>query len=215
MKFRLSVIQIIAHVACLLPFAILIIGYFSHQLTVNPVREITLRTGRTAILIFLLSFGCRPIRQILDMDSLMLIRKALGLYVAFYAGLHFLNYIGLDFQFDWSILFRLFSQQIFLLIGLGALVLLFVLSFLSIPYFQKRVPTFWKNARFLIYSSFGLSMLHFSMAVKGDKKTPLTYLVIFIIFMILRIPPFTKLRINIPPLQKVNSLLKCQVFPHV
>jgi methionine sulfoxide reductase heme-binding subunit len=214
MKFRFSVIQIITHVACLLPFAILIIGYFSHQLTVNPVREITLRTGRTAILIFLLSFGCRPIYQILKMDSLMLIRKSLGLYAALYAALHFINYIGLDFQFDWPVLFRLFSQQIFLLIGLGAVIMLIVLSFFSIPFLQKRVPIFWKNARILIYSSFGLSLLHFSMAVKGDKKTPLTYLVIFIIFMILRIPPFTKFRINIPPLQKVNSFLKFQVFPH-
>lgn len=214
MKLRISFIQISIHIACLLPFIILLIGFFSHQLTVNPIREITIRTGRIAILLFLLSFGCRPMGNLLGMDSLMLIRKTLGLYAAFYASLHFLNYIGLDFQFNWSILFRLFSQQTFLLIGLSALIVLVILSIFSLAALRKLVPTFWRKARILIYSSFSLSLLHYYMAVKGDKKIPLIFIIIFIIFIILRIKPFNKLQLKIIFLKKMNSFLKFQIFTH-
>lgn len=214
MKFRFTTIQLIAHVACLIPFSLLIFGFYSNTLTVNPIREITDRTGRTAILIFLLSFGCRPIRQFFDMDSILLIRKTLGLYAAFYAGLHFLNYIGLDFQFNWPVLIRLFSIQLFLQIGLVAAVILFLLAFFSIPFIQKKLSGFWKKARLLIYLSFGLSLLHFFMATKGDKIIPETHLLIFILFSLFHLPPINKLQIKLLFLQKINSLLKSPLLPH-
>ena len=208
MKFRLTVIQLLNHLACALPLIIIVVGTLTHQLTANPIREATLRSGRTSLTLLLLSFTCRPLRNFLDMDSFLLIRKDLGLYGAFYALLHFLNFIGRDYQFAWTDIFPLIFNQTFLQVGLVALGILIVLFISSTSFFQRRFPGFWREYRFLSYAAFGIALFHYYLAIKGDKTNALIYLLIFLILVILRLKPFRNFQFHLPFMQKLNTLLK-------
>lgn len=214
MKSRLTVIQILNHLACALPLIVIAVGTLTHQLTANPIREATLRSGRTALTLLLLSFACQPMRHILDMDVFLLIRKDLGLYGAFYALLHFFNFIGRDYQFAWADILPLIFNQTFLQIGLAALGILLVLLLSSISFFQRRFPGFWKRFRFLAYAAFGMALFHYYLAIKGDKTAAFILLFAFLIFIILNLQPFKKFRLHLPFTQKLNTFLKQPIFHH-
>jgi sulfoxide reductase heme-binding subunit YedZ len=214
MKLRLTVIQILNHLACALPLIMIAVGTLTDQLTANPIREATLRSGRSALTLLLLSFACRPMRNIFDMDAFLLIRKDLGLYAAFYAMLHFFNFIGRDYQFAWTDIFPLISNQSFLQAGLAALGILLVLLLSSTSFFQRRFPGFWKRFRFLAYAAFGMALFHYYLAIKGDKTAAFFLLFAFLIFIILNLQPFKKFRLHLPFTQKLNTFLKQPIFHH-
>jgi sulfoxide reductase heme-binding subunit YedZ len=88
MKIRVTRIQFLCHVLCLVPLLLLVYDALNNQLTANPIREIAIRTGRTAITILLISLLSTPLNNILGLISFGSIRIILGLYAAFYASLH-------------------------------------------------------------------------------------------------------------------------------
>ena len=51
-KFQLAV-----HVAALAPLAVLIVAVLTDNLTVNPIQAATLRTGKTAMILLVLSLA--------------------------------------------------------------------------------------------------------------------------------------------------------------
>lgn len=214
MKSRLTNIQLLNHIACALPLIMIVAGTLTNQLTANPIREATLRIGRTSLTLLLLSFAIRPIRKILDMDSFLLIRKDLGVYGAFYALLHFLNFIGRDYQFSWADIFPLITYQTFLQVGLAALGILIVLLIFSTSYFQRRFPGFWKRYRFLAYVAFGFALFHYYLAIKGDKSAALINLLVFLVLLLLRLKPFRNFQFHLPFIQKLNKNLKYSLFTH-
>ena len=214
MKFRLTIIQILNHVACALPLIVIVVGTLTNQLTANPIREATLRIGRTSLTLLLLSFAIKPMRNILDMDAFMLIQKDLGLYGALYALLHFLNFIGRDYQFAWMDIFPLLTNQPFLQVGLAALGILLVLLLSSTSFFKRRFPGFWKRYRFLAYVAFDIALFHYYLAIKGDKTAALIYLLVFLILLILRLKPFCNFQFHLPFTQKLNTILKYSLLTH-
>jgi len=214
MKFRLTVIQLLNHLACALPLIIIVVGTLTNQLTANPIREATLRIGRTSLTLLLLSFACRPMRNILGMDAFLLIRKDLGMYGALYALLHFLNFIGRDYQFAWADIFSLITYQTFLQVGLAALAILLVLLLSSTSYYRRRFPSFWKRYRFLSYAAFGIALFHYYLAIKGDKTAAFIYLLIFLMLLILRLKPFRYFHFHLSFTQKLNTILKCPLLSH-
>ena len=173
MKIQITRIQFLCHILCLLPLIFLIYSAFNNQLTANPVREIAIRTGRTAITILLISLLITPLYNILGLSSFSSIRRLLGLYAAFYALLHFANFIGLDYSFDWSEIYKTISQQTFLLIGLVAFLLIIFLTITSLPNLQRSLGLAWKRIHRLVYLAAPLIILHFFLAVKANFLLPI------------------------------------------
>ncbi len=95
-KLKTHWLQILAHIASLLPLAILVWGFTQDRLTVNPIQEITLRTGTYSLILLVLSLACTPVGTVFGLTSLLRLRRSLGLYGFMYASLHLLNFIGLD-----------------------------------------------------------------------------------------------------------------------
>src|SRR6476660_7026375 len=65
LNFQFSVLQIFVHIACLIPFALLIWDGLHNHLTANPIQEITFRTGKTALSLLVLSLLCTPANFVL------------------------------------------------------------------------------------------------------------------------------------------------------
>ncbi len=205
MKFQITRIQFLCHVLCLVPFLFLVYGALNNQLTANPIREITIRTGRTAITILLISLLSSPLNNIFGLSSFFSIRRTLGLYAAYYALLHFANFIGLDYSFDWGEIILVIQKQIFLIIGLIAFALLILLTITSLPNLQRSLGKAWKRLHRLVYLAAFLVILHFFLAVKANYLLPLIALISFLILMALRIPPFSNLKIGIPGISALNE----------
>ena len=91
---------ILTHVGALLPLARLIWNFFHDQLTANPIQYITFQTGKSALVLLVLALACTPLNTVFELRQVVGLRKSLGLYAFLYATLHFLTFVGLDYQFD-------------------------------------------------------------------------------------------------------------------
>lgn len=201
--------QFIAGVFSFIPLGLVLINYLRNDLTANPIQAATLRTGRTAINLLILSLACTPIRNILGLTSFIKIRKTLGLFAFLYAALHFLIFIGLDFEFNLSWIIDEIRFKPFIQIGLSALVLLIPLVITSFNKMQGIMGKWWKILHRIVYLAAILVIIHYLMATKGDILRPIIYAAITFILLILRIPTLNKIEFQNESgwLKSINNFL--------
>jgi sulfoxide reductase heme-binding subunit YedZ len=201
--------QFIAGVFSFIPLGLVLINYLRNDLTANPIQAATLRTGRTAINLLILSLACTPIRNILGLTSFIKIRKTLGLFAFLYAALHFLIFIGLDFEFNLSWIVDEIRFKPFIQIGLSALVLLIPLVITSFNKMQGIMGKWWKILHRIVYLAAILVIIHYLMATKGDILQPIIYAAITFILLILRIPTLNKMEFQNESgwLKSINNFL--------
>src|SRR5215211_8205748 len=99
-NFQFSILQILVHIACLIPLALLIWDGLHNHLTANPIQEITHRTGKTALILLVLSLLCTPANIVLGIKQALPLRRPLGLYAFFYVCLHLFIFSVLAYGLD-------------------------------------------------------------------------------------------------------------------
>ena len=77
----------------LIPLERLIYFAYSDQLGANPIEFITRSTGTWTLVLFCLTLGMTPLRLITGWGGWIRVRRMLGLFVFFYACLHFLIWL--------------------------------------------------------------------------------------------------------------------------
>lgn len=184
--------QLIAAGLCLVPLGLMVLKYAANDLTSNPIQAATLRTGRTAITLLVLSLACTPIRIFFGLTSFLKIRKTLGLFAFLYAALHFTIFVVLDYQLNLAWIMDEIRIKPFIQIGLAALVLLIPLAITSINSFQKRLGKTWKALHRIVYLAVVLVVFHYLLAVKGDTIKPLIYMGITVFLLLMRLPVLSK-----------------------
>jgi sulfoxide reductase heme-binding subunit YedZ len=189
-------LRILAHVAALSPLAMIVWDYWTGAFLVDPVREITTRTGRTALILLISSLACTPIHAIFRFGQVLRIRRPLGLYAFLYAGLHFLTFAGWDYAFDLQLLGPAIFGQRFVLPGAAAFLILLLLAATSTRRWQKRMGKKWKRLHRLSYLAGVLVIVHF-LCLSKDPRRPLQYGAIIALLLILRIPAVVKVTGNI------------------
>jgi sulfoxide reductase heme-binding subunit YedZ len=185
-------LQIATHIAALLPLAVLIYDFTQGRLSVNPVREITLRTGKYALVLLMLSLACTPVNIVLGFKPVMRLRKMLGLYAALYAGLHLMTYLGLDYTFMWPAIREDLRYRRFIQVGFAAFVLLVPLAITSTKGWLRRLGKKWIWLHRLAYLAGLLAVLHFYLLVKANRREPLIYGTILLVLLVVRIPPIRR-----------------------
>lgn len=195
-KPRFTVLQIIVHIAGWTPLAVLIYGFFTRQLSANPIQAIEQNTGIHALTFLLYSLACTPLSSILGWHELTQRRKALGNYGFMYAALHVTTFLWLDYGLDLLAIWRDVGTKWYILVGLTAFLLLLPLAFTSFQYWMKRLGKNWKRLHKLIYIIILLVAVHYFLSVKGDLfrlsgniARPLFYGSIALLLLALRIPP--------------------------
>ena len=119
----------------------------------------------------------------------------LGLFTFFYATVHLLCYIGLDYQFAWVDIKNDIIKHRYVLVGFLGWLLLLPLAMTSSDNMIRKLKFNWKRLHRLIYVIAILGVLHFLWLVKKDITEPLIYaFIIFILFL---------LRLNIYKRQKL------------
>jgi sulfoxide reductase heme-binding subunit YedZ len=178
-------------VAALIPLALLIWDYSQNRFLVDPIREITTRTGKTALILLLLSLACTPANTVFGFRQALRVRRALGLYAFMYISLHFLTFVGLDYAFDLELLGPAVFEQRFVIVGFAAFVLLVPLAITSTKGWKRRLGKNWKRLQRLIYLAGILAIVHFLWLVK-DIREPLRFGAVLILLFIVRIPPLRR-----------------------
>ncbi len=194
-KIPYTPLQIAIHLYAWSELVILLIGFFTHHLTANPIQQLEIRTGRHAIALLVLSLVCTPLNTVLGWREPLKRRRALGLYALMYAVLHVIIFVDLDYGLAWSLLIQTVLQKSYILYGMAAFLLLIPLALTSFDIWKKRLGKNWKRLHQLIYFIAPIAALHYAMAVKGDIfhlsgdiNQPLAYGIVIGLLLFLRLP---------------------------
>ncbi len=187
-KLKAHWLQVLTHLASLLPLVILVWDFTQDRLTVNPIQEITLRTGTYGLVLLVLSLACTPLSIMFGVKSLLRLRRPLGLYGFMYASLHTLNFIGLDYGFDFNLLREDVFGKAYIWTGVVALLALLPVTITSTKGWTKRLGRNWERLHWLVYPAALLSAGHFLLLVKVDTREPLLYTAVITLLLIVRLP---------------------------
>lgn len=179
---------VLVHAGALLPLAWTVWQYTQGLFLVDPVREITTRTGRTALILLISSLACTPLATLFGLRQVMRVRRALGLYAFLYVSLHFATFVWLDYGFDLALLRQAIFDQRYVVVGFAAGLILLVLAATSTQGWQKRLGKNWKRLQRLVYLAGILAIVHFAWLVK-DLREPLRFAAILAALLLLRLPP--------------------------
>jgi sulfoxide reductase heme-binding subunit YedZ len=181
-------LQILTHAAALAPLALLAWDYTQNNLTANPIREVTLRTGKAALVLLVLSLACTPARTLFGFRWAIKLRRPLGLYAFLYAALHGLTFVGLDFGFDLGLILEEIGQRRFVQAGMVTFLLLLPLAVTSTRGWMGRLGKNWRRLHRLVYLAAVVAVVHFVWLTKGDIREPLLYGAAVALLLIARIP---------------------------
>ena len=163
---------------CLLPLCWLLYRVVQDQLGANPQEALIRATGDWALRFLVIVLAVTPLRELSGLSALARYRRMLGVFMYFYALLHFLSYSGFDMGFDVADIFNDIVKRPFILVGSLALLLLTPLAATS---FNAAVRALgakrWQRLHRLVYAVAGLAILHFfwMRAGKNDFAEVLVY----------------------------------------
>ena len=184
-----DVLQVAVHVAALTPLALMIWDGLNGNLTVNPIQDITARTGKTALVLLVLSLACTPASSLLGVRMAIRWRRPLGVYAFVYALLHFLTFTVLDYGLDFGLLREAIFEKRFALVGFAAFVLLIPLAITSTQGSMRRLGKRWKKLHRLVYPAALLVVVHYVWLVKSDIRVPLGYGAVILLLLAARTAP--------------------------
>jgi methionine sulfoxide reductase heme-binding subunit len=194
---QFSILRILVHIGCLIPFAVLIWDFLHNQLTVNPIQEATFRTGKTALILLVLALACTPVNIVLGIKQVLPLRRPLGLYAFFYVCIHLLIFAAVDYGLDWGLIQEAITEKRYVLVGFSAFLLLLPLAITSTRGWQRRLGKRWKSLHRLVYIAAPLVVIHFLWLVKADIREPLLFGAIVTTLLLLRTPRVRRALVNL------------------
>jgi methionine sulfoxide reductase heme-binding subunit len=195
-RFLQGHLRLWVHIGALLPLGVLVWRFFTGHLTVNPIQAASQRTGDIALVFLLLSLACTPAASILGIKEAIRYRRTLGLYAFFYAALHFLIFVGLDYTFRWDLIWETLVEKRFIVVGFSAGLILLALAVTSFDWWKKRLRKNWKRLHRLVYLAGGLVVIHYFWAVKAGIQLPLLAIWILLALLLIRVPTVKELLID-------------------
>ena len=192
MKFNQIYVKRFIFILSLWPLLSISINILQDTLGANPIEFIERHFGKWTLIFLCLTLSMTPLRRITNISQWILYRRMLGLFVFFYASIHLLCYIGLDYHFAWIDIKNDIIKHRYVLVGFLAWVLLLPLAITSSDKMIRKLKMKWKLLHRLIYVIAILGVLHFIWLVKKDITEPLIYVAIVSILFILRLDIFRR-----------------------
>lgn len=179
----------------LLPFFRLATFIFLDKLGANPVEFITRNTGDWTLYFLCITLGVTPLRKLLEWHFLTRLRRMLGLFVFFYACLHFLTFLWFDHFFDVAEMWADVLKRPFITVGFSAFMLLIPLALTSTNRMVKLLGgKRWQLLHRLVYLIAALGVLHFFWMKAGKHDFAQPWLFATIVFSLLAIRVFWRWR---------------------
>ena len=171
----------------LIPFIVIVYKIYFNQLGPEPVKEITHHTGEWTLIFICLTLAMSPLKRLTNLTIWIKLRRMLGLFIFFYATLHMLTYVVIDYRLDFSSISKDILTKRFIFVGFAAWLLLLPLAFTSSRKAVMFLKDKWKKLHKLIYLIAILGVVHFLWLVKFDITEPLIYAAIILVLLLFRI----------------------------
>jgi sulfoxide reductase heme-binding subunit YedZ len=194
-----------SHVGALIPAVVMVIDYFTNNLTFNPIQELTQRTGDTAVILLMLSLAITPVMSLTKFRALAPSRRPLGVYAFLYALVHVTIFVAVDYGLDWSLVVRTIIEKRYTIVGLLTFLLMAPLAITSTKGWQKRLGKKWKTLHKLAYVIGPLAIIHYIWALKADILLPIIFGTIIAIGLVLRFP-YLKKNFNAKVASRIQNL---------
>ena len=134
-----------------------------NQLGPEPVDRIINHFGEWTLIFILLTLSMTPLKKITKSVEWIKFRRMLGLFTFFYASIHMLSYVGLDYRFDFEPLINDVLKKKFIFIGFSAWLLLIPLAVTSSEKMVRLLKQNWKKIHRLIYIIGIFGVLHYCL----------------------------------------------------
>jgi sulfoxide reductase heme-binding subunit YedZ len=132
------------------------------HLGANPAERLIRDTGEWALRFLCLALAVTPLRRWTGWHALARLRRMLGLYAFFYAGVHFLCYAALDMGLDIATIVKDIAKRPFILVGTAALLLMLPLAATSLDRAVRALGARrWQALHRSVYAVALLALLHF------------------------------------------------------
>lgn len=174
--------------ACSLPAAWLLYGYFSETLGPNPLANLLHTTGRSALVLLTATLTITPLRRWLtqisramhlrdgkrlsDWNWLIRFRRMSGLWCFAYALAHGWIYAAFDLGYDWTTAGLEIQEKPYLMAGVCALAMLIPLAATSAQAMIRLLGRNWRRLHSLTYAVAVVGLLHFWWMMKPGLWTP-------------------------------------------
>jgi sulfoxide reductase heme-binding subunit YedZ len=177
-------------VAGLAPLAWLVFTTLTGRLEAEPVKGLQHFTGRTALIILLVTLSITPLRRLTGWNGMVKVRRLIGLFAFFYALTHFLIYLTFDLEYSFGDLASDIAKRPWITVGFGVLLILTTLAVTSPQAMVRRLGgKRWQALHRLIYVAAGGAIVHFTWAQKKDISEPVRYAVVLILLLGFRLLP--------------------------
>jgi sulfoxide reductase heme-binding subunit YedZ len=188
-KTKQRLLKLATHIGALIPLALLIWDFNQGQLGADPIREVTLRTGKTAITLLVLSLAVTPLKIWFGWNQLHPLRKLLGLYAFLYVGLHLLIFVWLDYGLDLELIYEAIFEKWYALVGFAAFLILLPLAITSTRWAMRQLGKNWTRLHRWVYLAGILAVLHYFLLVKNAYTSPFLYGAILLLLLLTRLKP--------------------------
>jgi len=154
----------------------------------NPLNRLLHFSGRTALLLLLLTLAVSPLRKLsvalaravharfgkrlADWNWLIRLRRQLGLFTFAYAVLHVALYVALDIGPSWAAVLDDGADRPFVLLGWLGLALLLPLAATSTNAAMRLLGPWWRRLHLLAYGAAAFGVVHFGLQAKVGQNWP-------------------------------------------
>jgi len=169
-------------VALMVPGVLYAFWLATGQLGGRPVMEAIHGIGLWAIRFLMISLAITPLARALDLPSLLLVRRNVGVACACYAVAHLCLYV-VDQNFMLLTVISEIAQRFYLTIGFAALLVLIALAVTSTDGWVRKLGPNWKRLHRLAYPFTAVALLHYYIQSKLNVSEPVFVSGLFIWLM--------------------------------
>ena len=155
----------------LAPLGYLLAALLTDALGANPAEALLRSTGLWTLRMLCVLLLVSPLRDMTGWAGLARLRRMLGLFVFFYALVHFVAYVWLDQSGLWDDILLDIPKRPFILVGLLALILLLPLALTSFNAAIRWLgAAHWRRLHQAVYLVALLAILHFFWMRAGKRN---------------------------------------------
>ena len=190
--------------AAIVPLLSMLAGIFGiagQRLGADPVEDLLLTCGKTALNLLCLTLAVTPAAKIAHRPQWLRLRRMLGLAAFSYAVLHFAVYLVLDRSLDAAMIVEDIAKRPYITIGFTALLCLVPLAATSTQRMMQRLGRRWRQLHRLVYIAVPFAVWHFLWLERDRLTLAWIYAGLVTLLLIARLP-FVRRFLARPPAQR-------------
>ena len=186
-----------AYVGAAVPLAAMLFQVWQGTLSVDPIRAFQLHSGRWTFVFLLAALAPTPLFRLTGWSPLLALRRAFGLAAFTYALIHFLNFVWIDYGFNFTWLRQDLLEKRYAIAGFIAFLLLVPAFAATFPGVRKRLGLKWSLVRWFVYAAALVAMVHLVWTIKVAGITRgLIYGIFLAVLLAVRLPWLNRLRLR-------------------